>query len=63
MELQKFKPGQSVELIPNDLRLKSLGMFTVVRAMPNERGIQQYRVKSIKDGHERVVMESELNHS
>jgi hypothetical protein len=60
MELQKFKAGQSVELVPNDLRLKSLGTFTVVRAMPNERGIQHYRVKSVKDGHERVVLESEL---
>jgi hypothetical protein len=60
IELHRFKTGQSVELVANDLRLKSLGAFTVVRAMPAERGIQHYRVKSVKDGHERVVLESEL---
>jgi hypothetical protein len=60
MELLKFKPGQSVEFVTSDLRLKPLGLFTIVRAMPSERGIQQYRVKSVMDGHERVVMESDL---
>jgi hypothetical protein len=60
MELHKFKLGQSVEFVPSDLRLKPLGVFKIVRVLPSERGIQQYRVKSVKDGHERVVMEAEL---
>jgi hypothetical protein len=60
MELHKFKLGQSVEFVPSDLRLKPLGVFKIVRVLPRERGIQQYRVKSVKDGHERVVMEAEL---
>jgi hypothetical protein len=29
--------------------------------MPIEHGILQYRVKSLKDGHLRVVMESDLS--
>jgi hypothetical protein len=60
MELHKFKLGQSVEFVASDLRLKPLGMFQVVRVMPVERGIQQYRVKSVVDGHERMVMEGDL---
>ncbi len=60
MDVHKFTPGQSVEFVPSDLRLKPLGVFKVVRAMPSERGIQQYRIKSVMDGHERVVMEADL---
>ncbi len=63
MELHKFKLGQSVAFIASDLRLKPLGMFKIVRVMPSERGIQQYRVKSVIAGHERVVMEGDLTRS
>lgn len=61
IEPQKFKLGQSVQFVASDLRLKPLGFFTVVRVMPIERGIQQYRIKSVLDGHERVISESELS--
>ncbi len=57
----KFKLGQSVEFVSSDLRPKPLGSFKVVRVMPSERGIQQYRIKSVMDGHERMVMESDLS--
>jgi len=60
MGLHKFKVGQSVEFVSSDLRLKPLGRFTIVRVMPSERGIQQYRVKSAVDGHERMAMEGDL---
>jgi len=60
MELHKFKPGQSVEFVASDRRLKPLGVFKIVRVMPSERGILQYRIKSAMDGHERVVMEGDL---
>jgi hypothetical protein len=61
IELHKFKLGESVEIAPSDLRLKQLGAFKIVRVLPSERGIQQYRIQSVMDGHERVVMESELS--
>ncbi|MGH7088331.1 MAG: hypothetical protein ACREFQ_05475 [Stellaceae bacterium] len=61
IERHKFKLGQSVQIVDSDLRLKPLGMFKIVRMMPIKRGIQQYRIKSVTDGHERVVMESELS--
>jgi hypothetical protein len=59
-ERHKFELGQSVEFTVSDLRPKPLGSFKIVRVLPSERGIQQYRVKSAMDGHERVVMESDL---
>ena len=52
--------GQSVEFIASALHPKSLGAFKVVRVMPSERGLLQYRIKSVLDGHERMVLESEL---
>ena len=56
----KFKLGQSVEIVASDLRLRPLGTFKIVRVMPSERGIRQYRIKSVMDGHERVAMEGDL---
>jgi hypothetical protein len=60
MQTHKFKVKQSVELAASYLRLKPLGSFAIVRMMPTEHGVLQYRIKSLSDGHERVVMESEL---
>ncbi len=36
------------------------GTYTVTRLLPPEPGDCQYRVKSLRDGHERVVRESQL---
>ena len=58
--LHKFKVGQSVEFTASALHPKPLGQFKIVRIMPSERGMLQYRIKSILDGHERMVLESEL---
>jgi hypothetical protein len=60
MDDHKFKLGQSVELLRNEMNLKPLGMFEVVRLMPTEHGRRQYRIRSLVDGHERVAMEVEL---
>lgn len=60
LQIQKYKVGQSVEFAASDRRPKPLGSFTIVRVMPSERGVQQYRVKSAMDGHERMVLENEL---
>jgi hypothetical protein len=59
-EHHKFKVGQSVEFTASALHPKPLGSFKVVKVMPSERGILQYRIKSVMDGHERMVLESEL---
>jgi hypothetical protein len=61
MRIRKFTTGQSVAFLDNDLRLRPLGSFTIVRTLPEEHGIFLYRIKSLTDGHERVVMESEVS--
>jgi hypothetical protein len=56
----KFKTGQSVTLLAASTRTHPSGRFKVVRMLPAERGINLYRIQSATDGHERVVMESEI---
>ena len=56
----KYKIDQLVDLNAPDLRLTSFGRFKVVRVLPVEHGVRRYRIQSVKDGHERVVIESEL---
>ena len=61
MPSHKYAAGRKVQYGPSDLHLSPPGQFEIVRAMPIEHGILQYRVKSLKDGHQRVVMESDLS--
>jgi hypothetical protein len=60
MTAHKFKIGQRVTL--GSKRFGRWGeTFEVARQMPQENGVFQYRIKSIVDGHQRVVLESELS--
>jgi hypothetical protein len=61
MPSHKFAAGRKVEFTASDLRLSPLGQFEIVRTLPIEHGILQYRIKSLKDGHQRVAMESDLS--
>jgi hypothetical protein len=56
----KFSLNQIVDFVAWDFRLTPLGQFEIVRLLPIEHGIRRYRIKSLKDGHERVAIESEL---
>ncbi|MEJ1976740.1 MAG: SDR family oxidoreductase [Acetobacteraceae bacterium] len=57
----KFSIGSFVRFSPGAYEAASMvGTYTVVRQLPPEPGDCQYRVKSILDGHERVVRESQL---
>jgi hypothetical protein len=62
MAARKFKSGQYVTVAHNN-RIGDLrsGSFTVVQLLPEERGVWQYRVRSTKDGHERMVYEGDLS--
>jgi hypothetical protein len=58
----KFKIGQVVTFSPAvpgsaDRDVK----FEILRLLPAERGVNQYRLKAVIDGHERVALESELS--
>jgi hypothetical protein len=59
-QISKFTVGQSVELVAGPHRLSPLGRFEIVRLMPSEHGLRQYRIRSLTDGHERMVIEAEL---
>ena len=62
MAAHKFKVGQLVTLHSKPHGVFG-GQFEVVRLLPPVNGDFQYRVKSTRDGHERVVLESELTGS
>ena len=61
MPSHKYAAGRKVQYGSSDLRSSVFGQFEIVRALPIEHGILQYRVKSLKDGHQRVVLESDLS--
>jgi hypothetical protein len=60
MVVQKFETGQTVKLIPSPYIRNHQGEFEILRVLPEEHGMYQYRIKSITDGVVRVVMESEI---
>jgi hypothetical protein len=60
MEKRKFAIGQCVTVVPSRTNRSPTDNFDIVRFLPIESGGPQYRIKSRRDGHERVMMESEL---
>ncbi len=61
MQPHGFSVGQSVELFPGryDGNVPR-GAYTVLRLLPNDGSDREYRVRHQRDGHERVVRESQL---
>lgn len=61
MPPHNFIVGQSVELFPGRLDGNvPRGAYTVQRLLPNDGSDREYRVRNVRDGHERVVRESQL---
>jgi hypothetical protein len=57
----RFHAGQSVHLKRSlSNRSAALGAYKIVRLLPDTGGELQYRIKSLREPHERVVNESEL---
>ena len=57
----RFQPGQSVRLRTGLFnRSAAGGDHKVVRELPENGGELQYRIKSGREAHERVVNESDL---
>ena len=53
--------GQMLEFDPGKFDgTNARGTYTVVRLLPNDGSDREYRVRSARDGHERVVRESQL---
>ncbi len=61
MTRHKFAIGQTVDLRPSpgERNIPS-GRYKVQRQLPSETRDLQYRVKHATDGHERVVLESQI---
>lgn len=61
MPLHSFAVGQNIEFVPGRFEGSApSGMYTVVRLLPNDSGDREYRIKNVRDGHERVVRESQI---
>ncbi len=61
MTQHKYKIGEVVGLMSNRLDANIPGgSYTVQRLMPASGRDLQYRLKNTRDGHERVVRESQL---
>lgn len=55
----KYQIGQVVDFTPG---IVSLGLYEIVRQLPPQGPENQYRVRNVRDGHERVVRENQLTH-
>jgi hypothetical protein len=56
----QFHPGETVRLVRSSLRTAADGDFKIVRPLPDDGGETQYRIKSVREPHDRVVKESDL---
>lgn len=64
MSVHKFAVGQTVRFSPDrNQEVTVRGSFKIVRLLPEEASVLQYRVKSQLDGHERVAREDQLARS
>ena len=61
MPHHSFAVGQMLEFDPGKFDgTAARGTYPVVRLLPNDGSDREYRVRSARDGHERVVRESQL---
>jgi hypothetical protein len=61
MPAHKFVLGQKVAFQPEFGQVANRGeVFTVIRQLPESDGAFQYQIKSERDGHVRVVRETQL---
>jgi hypothetical protein len=57
----QFRSGQMVRLCRGlPYRSAAEGDYKIVRQLPDSGGELQYRIKSMREPHERVVKESDL---
>lgn len=60
MKAHKFHTGDFVRFSPGPFDHGPSGDYRIVRPLPADNVENQYRVKNARDGHERVVRESQL---
>ena len=57
----RFRVDQVVRFTAGTHERSFGGLYKVVSRLPEERGELQYRIKSTKDSHERVVREGQIS--
>jgi len=57
----KFQAGQKVKLAPERFASNRHPHYTVLHCLPAENGVNQYRIKSVWNGTECEVRETELS--
>jgi hypothetical protein len=61
MSDHRFRLGQKVQFTRGyPYRNSADGLYEIVRQLPDSNGEFLYRIKSVREPHERVVKESEL---
>jgi hypothetical protein len=64
MDAHRYRVGQTVRFVKaprnSGLAGSPAGNFRVVGLLPEYLGNYQYRLQSISDGHQRVVVEGEI---
>ncbi|MFT8242402.1 hypothetical protein [Roseomonas sp. BN140053] len=61
MQTHKFLVGDNVSFVPSRSETHIPGgTYTITRQLPNDAPDREYRVKNLRDGHERVMQESQL---
>ena len=61
MSEHKFSVGEFVTLSPGPGSSAATGTYEVMRQLPAEGDENQYRVKNMRENHERVAKESQLH--
>jgi len=56
----KFQAGQFVHFTARILKPTAARDYQVVRLMPPQNSVNQYRIRSVEDGHERMAKEGDL---
>lgn len=59
----RFVVGQTVRFTPGAHERSWGGLYQVEARLPEEHGDRQYRIRSMKDEHRRVVRESQISNS
>jgi hypothetical protein len=58
----KFRVGQTVQFRTKPFYVSAaLGVFEVVKQLPERDGEFEYRIKNVAESHERVAREGELS--
>jgi hypothetical protein len=60
VQTRKFAIGQNVVMKQSAVHRAPTDTFEITRLLPAEGDNPQYRIRSLLDGHERVVVESDL---